>query len=77
MRNKEGKGKDRVDQELGNEKWVLLRTLGIPVRYAQNLNLSLSSLAAIAKKKKKNHFHNILYQKEGTASLPWGIKIYF
>lgn len=52
MRNKEGKGKDRVDQELGNEKWVLLRTLGIPVRYAQNLNLSLSSLAAIAKKKK-------------------------
>lgn len=49
MRNKKGRGEDRVDPELENEDWKLLRTWGIPICYGCNLNLSLSFLAATAK----------------------------
>lgn len=31
QKNREGKGKDRENQELQKDKWKLLRTLGIPV----------------------------------------------
>lgn len=76
MRNKKGRGEDRVDPEVENEEWKLLRTWGIPICYGCNLNSSWSLLAATAKME-HDHSRNFLYQKEGTALRPEGMKIYF